>query len=141
MKWNRRNDLTLNTYFDKYSCNSHCAAKIPRNEESESVMRDISAYLQCSMGFTNTVCFSLEGNCQPYVHIYLYPSSAAVSSAEVTLQILRFRWAFFLIRHRRKENSETSSGCGLSCSFPLQYWGTLLPLNRLSIFSTWKWRL
>lgn len=102
MKWNRRNDLTLNTYFDKYSCNSHCTAKIPRNEESESVMRDISAYLQCSMGFTNTVCFSLEGNCQPYVHIYLYPSSAAVSSAEVTLQILRFRWAFFFNKAQKE---------------------------------------
>lgn len=39
------------------------------------------------MHFTNTVCSSLEGNCQPNVHTYLYPSSAAVSCAEMTLQI------------------------------------------------------
>lgn len=95
MKWNRMNVLTLNTYSDKYSCNSHCTAKIPRDGESESVMGDISAYLQCSMLFTDTVCYSLEGNSWPNVHIYLYPSSAADSYAEVTLQIFRFRWAFF----------------------------------------------
>lgn len=95
MKWNRMDDLTLNTYSDKYSCNSHCPAKIPRDEESESIMRDISAYLQCSLRSTNTVCYSLGGSCQPNVHIYLYPCSAAVSCAEGTWQVFRFRWAFF----------------------------------------------
>lgn len=88
---------------DKYSCNPHCTEKIPRGRESESVMRDISAYLQWML-FTNTACYSKDWDCQPNVHLFCYPSAAADSWVEVNLWIFRFRWGFY---NKAKEERES----------------------------------
>lgn len=131
MKWNRRNVLTLNTYSDKYSCNSHWTAEIPRDGESECVMRDNVAWFlltQCVTHWKATVS-----------QMYIYTCIPAQQLIAVQKCPYEFSGLVGLLFNKAQEEGEFRNQLWLWVL--LQHPSVILghsPLNKSSIFSTWN---
>lgn len=141
MKWNRRNFLTLNTYSLISIAATHAVLQKFPEMESQKVSWGTLVLTYNEACLLLTLCgIQRMGTVSQMCICSGIPAQQLIAVQKRTCEFSDLDGAF-ITRRQRRQNPETRSGCGFCYSFPLWCWGTLLPLSRPSIFSTWKWRL